>query len=203
MDETQLETLLNRLRQQDPAGIPPEPGAVWRGVTHARRRAARRRDAAWWSSGIAAATLIGAGLGRFTAPSPAAPPGSMAQIVSSGRSSPEEMQLGALAESSASLFTAVVQHEPMASDSTWRVSVSTMLWTTRQLLGTPELDVSRQAILQDLELVLVQLLGVSPGSDPLELDLAREAIQLRDMVPRLGALRSTAESPARSRGEAT
>lgn len=155
------------------------------------------------ASGIAAAALVGVGIGRFTAPSNDATLPPSAPQATAQRTTPEEAQLELLAERSAQLFTAVVQREPTTNDSVWAASVATMLWTTRQLLGTPALDASRQAVLQDLEMVLVQLLGASSDPDPIEMDLAREAIQLRDLVPRLGALRLSTVPRARPDVEAT
>ena len=203
MNEAELDALLARVREQGPVGDPPDPAAVWRNVGQARGKAARARRLSWTASGIAAAGLLGVGIGRMTVPGIAAPSDERAATALVPSPSPEEVQLSLLAESSSNLFTAVVQREPTRSDSAWTTRVATMLWTTRQLLGTPTLDASRQAILEDLELVLVQLLGSSGTADPFEMDLAREAIELRDLLPRLGALRVVVVSHQEPSGEST
>jgi hypothetical protein len=198
MDDAQLDALLQRVQQEPVPGRPIDPEAVWLGVSERRSRTTRRRRAAWF----AAAALIGLGLGRRSVP--IAP--SAAVLVDTmwvDRPSLEQLQLDALAASSATLLTAVVRGEPMTPDSTWRSGITTMLWATRQLLDAPTLDVSRVAILQDLELVLVQLLGISPGSDSLELELARDAIQWRALVARIAALPSGEAPPARRGGGGT
>ena len=203
MDDTELDVLLARVRESAPVVNAPDPATVWMHVEAVRRRAARSRHLAWTASGIAAAGIIGVGLGRLTAPNNATPPGRHAISVPASRPSPEEMQLSLLAESSATLFSAVVQREPTSNDSAWTANVTTLLWSTRQLLGTPALDASRQAVLEDLELVLVQLLGSSGTSDAFEMDLARRAIQQRELLPRLGALRAVTVSVNGSLGEST
>lgn len=203
MDDHELDVLLDQLRQSAAPGTPPQPDEVWWGVRRTRAIQAQRRFAGWMVGGIAAALLLGIGIGRRTAPSTGLP--SERTTVSAGahQVTAEDIELDLLAERSAVLFNNVVQRDPMLTDSAWAASVMTLLWTTRQLLETPSLGASQQAILQDLELVLVQLLGVSHGSDPVEMDLAREAIQLRDLVPRLTALRVTAAARARSAEETT
>ena len=202
MDDTELDVLLARVRQSAPA-VAPDPATVWMNVESVRRKAARSRRLAWTASGIAAAGILGVGLGRLTAPNNATPPGDQAISVPASLPSPEEMQLSLLAESSATLFAAVVQREPTRNDSAWTASVATLLWSTRQLLGTSALDASRQAVLEDLELVLVQLLGSSATSDPFEMELARQAIERRDLLPRLGALRVVTVSVNLPSGQST
>lgn len=203
MDDTQLDALLNRLRQEEPPAVLIEPAAVWRGASRARHAAARRRGVLRLVTGIAAAALLGVVIGRESRSAAVHPEVPVTETAATTPGTPEELQLQALAETSVTLFTAVVQREPVVNDSAWTASVTAMLWAARRLLSTPGIGAARQALLQDLELVLVQLLGAAGATASFEMELAREAIEMRDIVSRLGAVHIVA-APGTSRiGEAT
>lgn len=160
--------------------------------------AARRRRALWqrplgWAAAAAAVLVVGIGIGRMTAPS--AP-----EMASEESAQPDDavLRMAALDHlgQTESLLTLVRadgrqgQLEP--GTGTW---ARALLTQTRLLLDSRENDdPAMRDLLEDLELVLVQIVGVSEAqaSDGArarsELNLALQGLEERDVLPRIQAV---------------
>ena len=60
-----------------------------------------------------------------------------------------------------------------------------LLTTTRLLLDAPSVDDKTRALLEDLELVLTQVVRLQTETGREDLRLIREALEQRDLLPRL------------------
>lgn len=171
---------------------PPETPreAIWNGI-EARRAAARARRGFplrpratwWWVTGIAAALLIGIGLGTrmgpgsggtVYAPSPAATQAVLGQATVQHLSRVE------------SFLTGYRLQAPEAGE--FRPTARDLLTSTRLLLDSPGIqDPRTRALLSDLEFILAQILQSSPG-DTLDRELIQDGLTSRHVVPRLQAV---------------
>ncbi len=173
-------------------GLEPRiPGVVSLDEARRRRWAALRR-AAGWAAGVAAVLVMGVAIGRMTAPAvgPVAevPLGSDASILRVAA-----VQHLGRSEALLRMVRADAQRgrlDPMVS--TWARG---LLTETRLLLDSSEnQDPAMRELLEDLELVLMQIVGVSavPGEDDSrareELSLALKGLERRDVLPRIQAV---------------
>lgn len=157
-----------------------------------KRRWAPRPGFMGWAAAAAAVLVVGVGIGRMTAPGP------------------EEVATAEVAPDPEVMFAAAVNHlvktESLltlvrADARTGRVEPGVATWA-RSLLAQTRLlldsevgeDAVMAALLEDLELVLVQILSAanaaeaSPDRVRSELDLALNGMRERDVLPRLQAV---------------
>lgn len=169
------------------------------GAARRRRAAGRWARPAWgWAAAAAAVLVLGVGLGRLTAP------GGTPVASDAGRGAAGEGADAGL------LRVAAVEHlgrsETLlrmvrADGAAGRMDPAMGAWAegllaqTRLLLDvTTEEDLSMRELLEDLELVLVQIVGVSGagGEDQArarsELSLALEGLERREVLPRIQAV---------------
>jgi hypothetical protein len=146
--------------------------------------------------GIAAALVIGIGLGRVSSGIERAARGAgeaselgvasaaEAPVVAEPYTRATSQYLGQTAALLSALPVAET-HGP-ASDARFVSQASDLLTTTRVLLDSPASDNPRlKSLLEDLELVLAQIARLPSGRDTTELELIRKALEQRDVVPRL------------------
>jgi hypothetical protein len=157
-------------------------------ITHPRRPAIP----AW--AGLAAAVVLGIALGRFTpidrllhpiSPAPAA-------SVATGHA---RLPLPAPLEPATSEYlgqtTALLSALPTAAradhaDKQFIDRAANLLLTTRLLLDSPAArDPKLRRLLDDLEVVLAQVVRLQAEPDSTDLDLINQALQQRDVLPRL------------------
>jgi hypothetical protein len=185
------------LRELDPiADIPREE--MWTRIAEARRfqRARPSRSLpAWaiWGVGIAAALVIGIGVGRWSALDRTAPQTSVAV-------STPELPAPVVNGDSAAYRLAAVQH--LGSVEVLLTSVSSgtvdpqvkawatqMLSSTRYLMDSPAGNDPRMArLLADLELILAQVATATVNRG--EIDLIQDGIKQTNVLPRLRATQS-------------
>lgn len=211
MSERPMDEMLEQLRQGYNA--PPETprDEMWQVIearlgaeagettaTVVSLDAARRRRSRWhvpvaWTAAAAAVLVMGVGIGRMTAPE-AAPVATAAKVGA---------QRGALAVATAehlgrteSLLT-LVRAEARGGrlDPVVQPWAESLLTETRLLLDTPEVvSPEMREILEDLELVLVQIVGVTEAETTdgaragMELDLALRGLEDREVLPRIQAV---------------
>lgn len=166
----------------------------------ARRSLPPRRLLAWVAA-TAALFVVGIGIGRSTATRPTTPvPAGVASAPAAGGDSgglSAPLRVAALRhlERSEGLLT-LVRADGRAGriDPTVGPWATTLLAQTRLMLDyTPDADPAMRALLEDLELVLVQIVGASELSSDdertaAEVTIALDAIERREVVPRIQAL---------------
>lgn len=174
------------------AGMEPR-GATVRSLDEVRaRRNVRTRPLAW-AAAAAAVLVVGIGIGRMSAPS--AGPGPVAEAP---RADAEVLRVAAIdhlgrTESLLRLVRADARDgrvDPAVGG--WARGLLTQ---TRLLLDAPGTeDPAMRILLEDLELVLMQIVGVTEMGDAdamrtrSEMDLALEGLDERDVLPRIQAV---------------
>ncbi len=197
--DEQLDQLLARARESWRAGDEPDHDTLWERIERDHfDRALQSPPSPWrtpnWrvlTAAVAAALVIGAGIGRFTAPDAGGTTPVVAQSDSSllPRALQDPMRLTTteyLGETAALLASLPLHNGGDAVDARFAVDAATLLSTTRLLLDSPTAsDPALRALLDDLELVLAQIARLPARRDGEELQFITEAIEARDVVPRL------------------
>jgi hypothetical protein len=183
--------------------VPPEPplDAMWAQIENEAfgARSRRRRLMLDWRQagvGIAAALLIGVGVGRVTArrglvgPAPAR----VAAVASDDTvtrtphtlAGPYDRMTSEYLGQTAALLASLPSATREPRNTQFVSQAADLLSTTRLLLDSPAAqDAEMRSLLSDLELVLAQIARLPARRSIEELDLINEAIRQRDVVPRL------------------
>ncbi len=171
--------------------------AMWRAIESAHfdapaLRASRRGLPAW--IGLAAAVVIGIGLGRFTPLDrllhPAAPATSSAVAAASIAlpmpSALEPTTSQYLGQTAALLLALPAEARGGRADGQFIGRASNLLLTTRLLLDSPAArDPKLRRLFDDLEVVLAQIVRLQAEPNTTDLDLINQALEQRDVLPRL------------------
>ena len=150
----------------------------------------------WWLQsglGIAATLLVGIGIGRFTAPGQEAmvdvAPIAAANAPGSDASERMTYDLATtqyLGQTAALLNALPSEVTTGRTDRFFITQASDLLSTTRLLIDSPAAaDPELRILLDDLELVLAQIARLPTKRSAAELDLITEALEQRDVLPRL------------------
>jgi hypothetical protein len=155
-------------------------------------RLTRWRGMQW--IGIAATLVVGIGIGRLSlrfehaAPVPPTVAAVQAAPVAKpdttiGR--PYELEASQYLGQTAALLVSLPT-EARRADPQFAARASDLLTRTRLLMDSPAAnDPSMRALLDDLELVLMQVVRLQGGGSRTELDLINRALEQRDVIPRL------------------
>jgi hypothetical protein len=193
MTEERLNELLDDARRTWP--MPPEPDyqAMWEriereafaGVRHEKRAPSWRM----FSLGLAAALMMGIGLGRFSGNDsvPAPTPG---QAVVTETATPASNAYDRVASEllgrTVMLLTSLPAEARNSSGVRFSNQATELLTSTRLLLDSPAASDPRfKDLLEDLELVLAQIAMLQSGRTRQEIDLITDALEERDVVPRI------------------
>lgn len=191
---------------------PPEPDfdAMWQSIEHQHFNAAAHRDGAGaakrpslqlltnrWIA-IAATLVIGIGIGRAsmsvgtviradidpTASVATAEPASRADT-SLGR--PYELETSRyLGQTAALLVSLPSEVRSGGANPQFALRAADLLSRTRLLIDSPAAtDPAMRALLEDLELVLMQVVRLHGSNSAVDLDLINRALEQRDVIPRL------------------
>lgn len=196
MTEERLNELLDDARRTWP--LPPEPDyqAMWGRIEREAFATVRRdtRSPSWrvYSLGLAAALVLGIGLGRFTKPGTTSGPPTVASAVVTDTST----HVSDAYDKAASdlLGRTVVLLTSLPADSRNNVAAgqhfsnqaTELLTSTRLLLDSPAASDARfKDLLEDLELVLAQIAMLQSGRTRQDIDLITDALEERDVVPRI------------------
>lgn len=192
MTEERLDELLDDAKRTWPE--PPEPDyqAMWARIEREAFAGARheRRTPSWriFSSGLAAALMMGIGLGRFSmkadpAPTVAAVPSDSVTLASSAYDRVASELLGRTVV----LLTSLPDEaRSVGSGERFSTQATELLTSTRLLLDSPAASDARfKDLLEDLELVLAQIAMLQSGRTRQEIDLITDALEERDVVPRI------------------
>ena len=156
-----------------------------RGARHEWRRFAANR----WTA-LAATLVLGIAIGRVSMrPSSAKPAARVATATSTDSGMAEPYQLATskyLGQTAALLIALPTNASSARPDSQFVTRAGDLLSTTRLLLDSPAAkDPSMRSLLEDLELVLAQVVHLQNNQNKTELDLIHQALDQRDVIPRL------------------
>ena len=200
MTEYKLDKLIDSARET--YRVPPEPDleGMWDEInaeldvrTGGVRRDRRRVVFAWRQAGLAAAAalVIGVGVGRWSAPAAitvaagvdSKPANGVQQVMNN---IPEPLQRTATSYfGETAQLLKDIQADPGGAYAT---QAMTLLSTTRLLLDSPAAtDEKLHGLLEDLELILarIAMLQSTPGTRKEDLQMIRNALVDRDVVPRV------------------
>jgi hypothetical protein len=199
---TQDEKLNEKLRAMaadynaPPALSKADLDGMWEAIEAERAPRASRPDGRatnWFSvrtiASLAAVLLIGVAIGRFSARR------SPALVADAGRATrdslavPEPYQSTTsryLGQAAALLVALPADVRADRADARYLGRAHDLLLTTRLLLDSPAAEDPRlRALLEDLELVLAQVVRLQTDEGTTELELIRQALDQRDVLPRL------------------
>jgi hypothetical protein len=194
MSDDRFEQFLRREagRYHEPPAVPREE--MWRAIADGRRagrRPTRRPTWIYWGAGIAAALVIGVGIGRYTVPGdeavtlaeagPAETAGTSATQVAFRLTAAQH-----LARVEVFLIGFRTDARSGAPGAGTAPDARSLLATTRVLIDSPAAeDVMLRQLLEDIELVLSQIASYAGGSDSTELDFIDESLDQRSVLFRL------------------
>ena len=201
MDDRELDLALGELRRS--YNVPPDTVPVdemWgqiQGEAFGGRRASRPRFAAvrprgvWWI-GLAAALVVGVGIGRLTssrqplATTASSPSAADASSRSADTTSYDRSTARYLGQTAALLIALPADVRAGRTDQRVVARASELLTTTRLLLDSPAAaDPKVRALLEDVELVLAQIAHLESDRGRVEFELIAQALEQRDLLPRL------------------
>ena len=225
--DARLVALLQRARDHYNVPAAPPPEALWAAIERrafgppaagAIPIAARRRVPARWSGpaiGLAAGLLLGVGIGAaLWRGADAARPVPAAVAARDGVGQPAGAALAAgdpaydavaveyFDQAVALLATLPTRLDDTRPDARLAAQARDLLSTTRLLLDSPTAghDAELQALLDDLELVLAQVVRLPAVRDSSQAALIHEALEARDVLPRLRTAAAQASAPMQSFG---
>jgi len=154
-----------------------------------------RRDS-WFSARnlvpLAAVLVLGVAIGRFTRPRAVAVPDGLPLRVAQTADSvglPEPYQSTTsryLGQTAALLVSLPAEVRAGRADAQYLGRAHDLLLTTRLLIDSPaSSDPRLRGLFEDLELVLAQVVRLQSDQSKSELDLIRQALEQRDVLPRL------------------
>ena len=176
--------------------IPPQPDfdAMWKGIERehfgAPERSSRFRLVTNRWVGIAATLIVGIGIGRASimlshtaSPSESARPPEI--HADSAMARPYEIETSQYLGQTAALLVALPSEVKAGTSAQFTARAGDLLSRTRLLMDSPAADdPAMRALLEDLELVLMQVVRLQSGNR-MDLDLINRALEQRDVIPRL------------------
>jgi hypothetical protein len=149
-------------------------------------------DRRFWLIGVAAALLVGVGIGRSTssigmpATTTAVTPLPPAPRAPTRDPSYDQTTARYLGQTAALLLALPGEARAGRADHRVIARAAELLTTTRLLLDSPAAaDPKARALLEDLELVLAQVAHLGVEGARVELELIAQALEQRDLLPRL------------------
>jgi hypothetical protein len=201
MDDQELDRALAELRRSYNAPPASAPVAeMWeriegeafgaRGMSRPRFVAVSSRRV-WWI-GLAAALLVGVGIGRVTSSRPRLDavngPTRTAEVTprSADTTSYDRSTARYLGQTAALLIALPAEARAGRTDQRFVARAAELLTTTRLLLDSPAAaDPKVRALLEDVELVLAQVAHLETDRGRVEYELIAQALEQRDLLPRL------------------
>lgn len=175
----------------------PDVNAMWASIEQQHFSAIAPRNP-WYANSwirVAAALMLGVGLGRGTLPSPVAPAVLQQQTAVAETLPVQPDALPALnapeankylGETVALLASLQSEHHSARKDRQLVSDAADLLNTTRFLLDAPTTtDPKVRGLLEDLELVLAQVVQLPKARSANDVELIHQAMEQRDVMPRL------------------
>lgn len=194
MNEERLDELLNDAKRTWLEPPQADYQAMWGRIEREALSEARTVKSApsWriYSIGIAAALVMGVGIGRVSMKSAANSTSTVATAQSdSAMASPASAYDKAASDllgRTVVLLTSLPKEARSAGAEGFSSQAVELLTSTRLLLDSPAAsDVRFKNLLEDLELVLAQIAMLQSGRTRQEIDLITDALEERDVVPRI------------------
>jgi hypothetical protein len=174
---------------------PPEPDLDQMWAEIERRQFVDVSHRAWWTRpgvGIAAALIIGVGIGRVSlghsnVPTPSPAVASVSQPEARSQSPRFDATTSRYLDQTAALLVSLPSETGAGKASGEFVArAHDLLLTTRILLNSPAAANPKiRALLDDLEMVLAQIGRLQEKPNSTDLDLIHQALRQRDVMPRL------------------
>ena len=192
MTDERLNELLDDARRTWP--LPPEPDyqAMWGRIEREAFSGVRKdsRTPSWriFSIGLAAALMMGIGLGRLSRNETAPIPGVASASTDTATSvSGYDRAASELLGRTVVLLTSLpAGARTVGAGEHFSNQATELLTSTRLLLDSPAASDARfKDLLEDLELVLGQIAMLQSGRTRQEIDLITDALEERDVVPRI------------------
>jgi hypothetical protein len=194
MDDKDLDQVLAELRRSYNSPPTPRLEEMWGRIEeeHFGARAARRGARGAWWIGLAAALVVGVGIGRLTSPESTAV--ASADIRRSSDRAPltgdttsyDRATARYLGQTAALLMALPAEARAGRTDQRFVARAAELLTTTRLLLDSPAAaDPTVRALLEDVELVLAQVAHLESERGRVEFELIVQALEQRDLLPRL------------------
>jgi len=210
-DDTKFETWLQdaaKTYNEPPTGTVPREQIWARIETERARRRARPvivlRPWLRWGLAAAAVLVLGIGIGRWTAHEQTGGAGAAIARADSAASSDLVYQIAATQYlSRTETFLAGFRADLRAGRTEARFpgQARDLLTTTRLLLDSPAADDPRmRALLEDLELVLVQISQLGTERDTRNTDLITQDMDQRNVLPKLRSAIPAGPVPVRTQG---
>ncbi len=200
------------LRQTAKGYHAPRPtprDAMWARIEAERaRRAARRvvelRPWLRWTLAAAALLILGVGIGRWSARQETAAGGGTPVATNDTAGQDLLYRIAAtqyLSRTEAFLTGFRSDLRAGRSDVRFKGQARDLLTTTRLLLDSPAADDPRMhALLEDLEMVLVQISQLPAGGDRFDADLITRGMDQRNVLPKLRSAIPAGPVPVRTQG---
>ncbi|MDQ3950729.1 MAG: hypothetical protein M3282_10320 [Gemmatimonadota bacterium] len=202
-DDKDFDQVLAEMRRSYDAPRPPPLDEMWariEGEWLGARSARVRAEGGWvgargvWWIGLAAALVVGVGIGRLTSPWPRLvatadlprttdrAPRTAADITASY----DQTTARYLGQTAALLIALPGEARAGRTDQRFVARAAELLTTTRLLLDSPAAaDPKVRALLEDVELVLAQVAHLESDRGRVEFELIAQALEQRDLLPRL------------------
>jgi hypothetical protein len=200
MDDSRLDELMREAAPGFREPPPPPLEAMWDAIEREHFGAPARRGPwhRWYTPviGMAATLLLGIGIGRMTV-EPAPMPGeailaattgptAVTSEVSDDIAGPYRAVTSRYLGQTAALLVALPSSGGYRANGKLVERAGELLSTTRLLLDSPAAeDPELKVLLDDLELVLAQVVRLSGRRHDQELELITDALEERDVLPRL------------------
>jgi len=208
-DETKFEQWLQDVAKGYHAPRPTPRDEMWTRIEAERARRATRRVIElrpWLRWGLAAAAVLalGIGIGRWTAQQQTGGNGGAVASADSAASSNLVYQIAAtqyLSRTETFLTGFRADLRAGRTEARFPGQARDLLTTTRLLLDSPAADDPRMhALLEDLELVLVQISQFGAGRDKRNTDLITQDMDQRSVLPKLRSAIPAGPVPLRTQG---
>jgi len=178
---------------------------MWAQIQVERAQAARRvvvvRRWVRWGLAAAAVLLVGIGIGRWTADQAANGGTPVASADTTGRALVYQLAATQYLSRTETFLTGFRADLRTGRVDAFPGQARDLLATTRLLLDSPAADDPRmQALLEDLELVLVQISQMEAGRDRRNADLITQDMDQRNVLPKLRSAIPAGPVPVRTQG---
>ncbi len=208
-DEGEFAEWLQHAAKTYHAPQPTPREKMWQRIEAERaRRAARRvvelRPWLRWTLAAAAVLILGVGIGRWTARQETGAGGGRPVATNDTAGQDLLYQIAAtqyLSRAEAFLTGFRSDLRTGRADARFTGQARDLLTTTRLLLDSPAADDPRlRALLEDLELVLVQISQLAAGRDTHDADLITQGMDQRNVLPNLRSAIPAGPVPVRTEG---